>query len=485
MAAFARRCTAESHSSRWVDVNQLGASGEALSELFGDADIIFLDGVEQLGSLANFATTELLTQLQEKQRVVMAGRDSPDATLLADSHLRGMIEVLPLGNHSEAESRAYLTLRDVPKEHHEAAFDVTFGHPLALGLISEVYSQSPNPKLDLGARPDIVQSLLGRLLEGVPSADHRRALWCVAMPRALPAELLAAMLPNANSDDLFEWLMKLSIIRPLREGLVPHDIARAALFADLNWRAPMERREFGIRALAHYCDRAEQEPARAHELTRDFSHIYRAEITNSTSEPIPFYSGNAKKEEWSALEEMVETHEGAESLELFRFWRDGPIETDVLKNEHGEIAAFQLGIWLHQVDAKTAALDPGVASLYRALDSIDALNDERGVYYSRFWMARDSHHRAGAAAHAIADTIWGKTVRYSIALGFFVHTKPQGYLTYNKGSVEHWSSHDFRVGEHDYGVLGHDYRNEPIMDWVRRSMLGIFESTTAPSNPHP
>ena len=160
-------------------------------------------------------------------------------------------------------------------------------------------------------------------------------------------------------------------------------------------------------------------------------------------------------------------------------WSGGPCEIDLLRDESGEIAAFQMGIWLDRIAEDDARRDPGVVGLHRHLSESGLLESEGRVYYSRFWMAIDSYHAVSATAHAILDTIWGKTLEYQLALGFFYHTHPDGYMAVNHDAVEHWDQFDFSLGGRRYGVLGHDYRHEPIMDWVKRTMLKAFAAGSA------
>lgn len=51
-------------------------------------------------------------------------------------------------------------------------------------------------------------------------------------------ELLAAVLPDEDAHQLFDWLRDLPFMESTHRGLHPHDAARETLAADLRWRAP-------------------------------------------------------------------------------------------------------------------------------------------------------------------------------------------------------------------------------------------------------
>ncbi len=475
LGAFRRSCIRREKRCAWVDCARLDSFDDSLRLPFREADIIFLDAAEKLGGLHPVLFRDLLGDLDDRQRVVIASRTPPNAAWFADPALAQKMVEIGLGNLDEARCARVLTARGVPGVRQSEVYRETYGHPLAVGLAAEVLLQNPTAQFELQANPDLVQSLLSQLLEEMPSGDQRTALWCAALCRALPEELLAAMLDRPDVQTQFEWLRNLSFVRNLREGLVPHDLASATLFADLCWRAQGTRRTLARRAINYFCDRAEREPARAHELTLDLGYLYRVEESQSPEGREEFYVTTPAEGDWDAIESWVQSFEGDDAMSHLRAWRDGPVEVDLLRDSRGDAAAFQLGIWMDRVEEAQALADPGVAPLYRMLERMGTLSgNENRIYYSRFWMSRETYHGAGPAAHAMMDVIWGKTLRYDLDLGFFCHAAPEGYLKKSRGSVEHWPDCDFEMGTRPLGVLGHDYREERIVDWVRRAHLKVF-----------
>lgn len=152
-----------------------------------------------------------------------------------------MIQSVCLQNFAPEDSQHYLTQRGVPATHHAAILEFTHGHPLALSLVADGVATPPNVTFQSTAMPDfvlpdLVKTLLEKLLEEVPSSAHRQALEACAIAHHTTEATLGAMLDQPDVHDLFEWLRGLSLIESGHVGLFPNSLAREALVADLRWR---------------------------------------------------------------------------------------------------------------------------------------------------------------------------------------------------------------------------------------------------------
>jgi hypothetical protein len=89
--------------------------------------------------------------------------------------------------------------------------------------------------------------------------------------------LLGAMLAMPEVHELFDWLRGLSFIESRAEGLIPHDLAREALAADVRWRNPDWYAELHRRARAYYTGRLAQarEPQQAQRVLLDYVFLHR------------------------------------------------------------------------------------------------------------------------------------------------------------------------------------------------------------------
>ncbi len=232
--------------------------------------VLLIDTYETLAPLDGWLHETFLPQLSENTLVVLADRNPPAPAWRADPGWQAALHGLSLRNLSPTESRAYLAKRNIPPAEYAAVLDFTHGHPLALSLVADVFAQRPGFHFQPDEAPDVVQTLLARFAQKVPSPAHRAALEACALVRVMTEALLIHMLqqPGASvrvdpvaaqsAHELFEWLRGLSFVEASREGLFPHDLAREALAADLRWRNPDWHKELHHRARAYYVARFRQ-----------------------------------------------------------------------------------------------------------------------------------------------------------------------------------------------------------------------------------
>ncbi len=161
------------------------------------------------------------------------------------------MQSIQLRNFDREESRTLLDRRGVSGVHHAEALAFTRGHPLALALVADVAAQGgeAGPTAELRG---VVDTLLGTLVETVPSPQHRRALEACAQVLTTTEPLLAELLDVPDAHEMFAWLWSLSIVETGPRGLYPHDIARDTLDAELRWRHPDQCAEIHRRAGAAY-----------------------------------------------------------------------------------------------------------------------------------------------------------------------------------------------------------------------------------------
>jgi len=188
-----------------------------------------------------------------------------------------MVRSLALGNLKPEESRAFLAARQIPTEQHRPILDFTQGYPLALSLVAEVVANQGTLPGGTLATPDLVQALVRRFLDDMPTAAHREALEACALLRVTTEPILAAMLgPGRDLYPLFEWLAGLSFMDHGPVGLFPHDLARDALIADLRWRNPERYADLHRRAREYFATRLrEAPPAEQQRILWDYIFLHR------------------------------------------------------------------------------------------------------------------------------------------------------------------------------------------------------------------
>ena len=164
--------------------------------VWSERHVILIDTYEMLAPLDPWLREVFLLQLPEDVLVVIAGQNPPSPAWSADSGWQSLIRTLPLRNFSPEESRAYLTKREIPSDQHQAILDFTYGHPLALSLVADVFAQRGDTLrvFKPEVAPDVIKVLLEQLVQKVPGPAHRAALEACALVHLTTEALLAAML---------------------------------------------------------------------------------------------------------------------------------------------------------------------------------------------------------------------------------------------------------------------------------------------------
>ena len=211
--------------------------------------------------------------------------------------------------------------------------------------------------------------------------------------------------------------MGLSFIEATPEGLLPHDLAREALVADLRWRNPERYADLHARARASYSTRLPQtQGAEQQRLLLDYIFLHRDSPvlrqrlgSVSLREVARVHQDALREDDIPAILSMVERHEGSESAELALFWitrqRSG---ASVFRDAtHAPVG------YLHMVSLEAAtpgeiAGDPATAAASTYLASHAPLRSGDRATLIRFWMAADTYQ---ALSHLQA-LIGVATIRY-------------------------------------------------------------------------
>jgi hypothetical protein len=462
---------------------QDGGSLPELLESTPQRTVILIDTYEALTPLDGWLRTTFLPQLPDTVLTVLAGRNAPDAAWLGDSGWQDLVRVISLRNLSQEESRTFLSKRGLPAEEQQNILDFTHGHPLALSLVAEVFSQRGQVGFHPEESPDVVKTLMERFVQQVPGPAHRAALEACALVRVTTETLLGEMLAMPTSGPasegahtLFEWLRELSFIESSAEGIFPHDLARETLIADLRWRNPDWYVELHHRARKYYTDRLNQTSGLAQQrlmLDTVFLHRENAVIRSffdwkTTGSMIPY---TLEQEDIPLLENMVAKHEGEESSRLASHWMNRyPQNVTVWRDIQGLPLGFVLSLPLHLLKADDARLDPAVMSTKAYLEKKARLQKNEIATLFRFWMAAETYQDVSP----IQSLIFIQVAKHylttpGLAFTFFPAVNPElwsAILSY--AELTRLPEADFEVGGKRYGIYGHDWRLMPPALWIAR-----------------
>ena len=460
-----------------------GAAVPDLLNASSQRTVILIDTYEVLTPLDAWLRTNFLPQFPDTVLTVLAGRNAPDAAWQGDSGWQDLVRVISLRNLSHEEGRAFLSKRGLPADQQQTALEFTYGHPLALSLVAEVFSQRGQVGFRPEESPDVVKTLMERFVQQVPGPAHRAALEACALVRVTTEALLGEMLSMPASGPssegvhtLFEWLRALSFIESSAEGIFPHDLARETLAADLRWRNPDWYVELHHRARKYYTDRLSQTSGLAQQrlmLDTVFLHRENAVIRSffdwqTTGSMIPY---SLEQRDVPALEQMVAIHEGEESARLAAHWFGRyPQHVTVWRDMEGQPLGFVSSLPLHAMQKEDEERDPATKSTRHYLANHAPLRTEQVATLFRFWMAKDTYQ----SVSPIQSLIFIQVAKHylttpNLGFTFFPCAEPDfwtGILSY--AELIRLLEADFEVGGKRYGIYGHDWRVMSPVAWIAR-----------------
>lgn len=467
----------------------------------GQKWVLLFDTYETLSPLEDWLRTSFLPELPETVLTVLAGRNPPAPAWRADPGWHSLLHTIPLRNLSPDEGREYLDRCGLPADQQEGAFNFTHGHPLALSLVADLFSQRGKVGFTPQESPDVVKTLLERFIQQVPGPAHRAALEACALARVMTEPLLDQMLdmratgmgPSSGARELFDWLRGLSFMQSSAEGLFPHDLAREAIVADLHWRNPDWYGELHSRARAYYTANIEKSSGMAQQRALlDLVYLHRENpVIRSFFE---FQGGilpeSMQPEDQDVILEMVAANEGDESARLAAYWLGRqPQGVTVWRAADGHLAGFLVSVALQQTNELDRATDPAIETARSYLDKHMPLRTGEASLHFRFWMAEETYQ----SVSSVQSLIFLAVVKYylttpHLAFTFFSCAMPEFWAPMlGYANLVRLPEADFSAGERHFGVYGHDWRAESPARWLSilaDKEVGIpVESKLAPSAP--
>lgn len=436
--------------------------------------VIFIDTYEKLNPLDGWLREVLLPQLPENVLLVTAGREALAAGWRTDPGLNTFIRTIPLRNLNPEESRAYLSQRQVSAAQHQSVLDFTRGHPLALSLVADVLDQRQDQQFVPGEAPDVIQTLLERFVQKVPSPAHRTALEACALFHLTTEALLAEILQVANGRELFDWLRSLSFIQYGKEGLFPHDLVRDVLCADLQWRNPDWYAELHRRARAYYMKRVQQ--TRGDEQRRVLVEYIYLHRRNPIVRPAfewqeggNVWSDTARPEDVPELLAMIARHEGGASATLAAYWFERHLNfVQVFRGDKQKPTGFLMPLILESVTDDLLRYDPALEKAWKFLQNHAPLRAGERFIHFRFWMADETYQSLSPTQSGIFISM----VQYyfatpGLAFTFLPCANPEMWAPVAAyADLARLPEADFEIGGRRYGIYGHDWRVVPPMAWL-------------------
>jgi len=239
-----------------VDGRELGPAPGALEAMLRKEEnaerlLVLLDSYERMTALDSYIRQELLPELPDRTLVLIAGRGAPDPGWFTGGW-EALTARIDLTGLPPLEASRLLAARGLTDGRVTAIVDWAAGSPLALALAADAAIADAHwNAASAPDRPEILRTLLRRLVETELEEIRPSALGIAVVARNVTPDLLLEVLPGENAEDAFRQLSELTITEQIGTGLTMHELARKALLADLRHNNPVLERDLR-RRLADY-----------------------------------------------------------------------------------------------------------------------------------------------------------------------------------------------------------------------------------------
>lgn len=484
LRAYAELCQARGIRIHQLDGRLLEATPIALSAALrgvgesGEREVVLLDEFDQVAPLEAWLRSVYLPTHTGDTLFVLAARRPLSAAWRTDDDWQELLHTLPLRNLPASAARQYLAERGVAGDVLESAVQLTHGYPLALVLIAEL-AQQEGSGLTLGPEPppNIVQVLLERFIESVPTSEHRAALEVCALLRATTEPTLARLLGRSEAHELFEWLRSLNFMEPGQPGIYPQEVAREALLADLRWRSPDRYAELHRRARACYKEGlAQGSESEQMRILLDYIFLHRdnplIRQAFTWQETQSAYPDHWRPTDEEALREMTRQFEGEAAAGHFTRWWQHPARNCIVYRQAGTDPTpqgFLFGLALEHITPEEAATDEAVAKAKAYLEKVAPLRPGETATLWRFWMSRDTYH----GISPVQSLILVSCVRHylmtpGLAYSFFPVLDPKAWApALNYAEFVRTEEADYAISDDKIAcTFSHDWRIQPSPLWL-------------------
>jgi hypothetical protein len=434
--------------------------------------VLMIDTYENLAPLDDWVRNSLLPQLSDNILVVLAGRLPPTAPWRTDPGWQSLLRTLPLRNLSPEEGRTYLVERKIPQKQHRAVLEFTHGHPLALSLVADHFTQQPDLSFEPQVAPDIVKLLLERFVNAGLDLQQRLALEASALVRRTTESLLAEMLELPDASAVFTWLRNLSFMEAGADGLYPHDLAREVLIADLRWRNRERYIDLHRRARNYYSTRIRDA---GQQVLFDYIFLHRDNPVIRPSfewrQQSQLSVDHFRPSDLGAMLAAVERFENRASADLAAYWcKRQPKALHIFRDNSLQPVGFLMALALERTDETDRAQDPALQKAWDYLQTHAPLRSGEGATHFRFWMGHETYH----SVSPIQSLITVQMVRHylttpKLAFSFFPVRNPEHWAAvFAYADLVRIPEADYTVEGIAYGVYSHDWRVVPPVAWLAR-----------------
>lgn len=339
----------------------LDADPVARLAALGTKVVIVIDSYEALRISDAWLRQQLIGSLPANVRVVLAGREPPALPWFGAVGWSGSLATIEVGPLDLVAALGLLRSAGLSSDVAQRVARIARGHPLALRVAAAATSPADGHLEELAVQ-QVLDALAQRYLEKLDPL-MRRALDAACVVRRTTPSLLAAMLPDAVAQDIYERLQELPFVRQSTDGLVLHDSMQQAIATRL--RADDATRDRGYRQAAWRRLRDEIRDAGATNLWR-----YTADMLFLIENPIvreSFFPTGAQVHsvepsqaaDGAAVLETIARHDGPRAAAIAQqWWGRVPEAFRTVRDRDGQVAGFGLVYESNSVEPKRRPADP-------------------------------------------------------------------------------------------------------------------------------
>ncbi|NGP44189.1 hypothetical protein G4V62_04190 [Bacillaceae bacterium SIJ1] len=222
------------------------------------AVILAFDTYEEMQDLDYWLQNNFISHLDHRVLIIISGRYPLQEHWFISPGWRNLIEDLPLRELTLAQTKEYLNkynIKDMAQI--TAIYNLSQGHPLTLSLSASMVNNNHPIRKDLFQETNLFYSLTEQWLKEVKSAALRTTMESIALMRRFDQDILADVLKNKISNDLFKHITSYSFIRLGKRGWMMHDLMRDAISLNLRKRSPKRYNEINQAIAAYYFNQIE------------------------------------------------------------------------------------------------------------------------------------------------------------------------------------------------------------------------------------
>lgn len=383
--------------------------------------VLLVDTYERLSPLDGWVRESLLPRLPERAVVVLASREPPMSEWHDDPAWGELLRVVALRDLAVGDARTLLEVRSVQPSHQDRVLELARGHPLALVLVAEVLRHDGTIPSSLAELPEVIDGLLERFLQHLPSDIHRQALYAVAHAGVATEALLRDTVTDGASAEVFDWLRGLSFTEATADGVAVHELVSDALNAELQWRDPDGWAALHTAVTHHLGKRlATASGSQRSQAMLELLQLFRFNpITRRFFDWHPtqqLWLEAATADDHDAIVALARRHEGEVSAELARYWlQRQPDAFTVFRSVAGDVPQGFVAHLLLETPDEELDVDPVVSAIWHHVRARAPLRSGEQLRIVRFWVARETYQ--GIATHHLVSARtsldWTSTARMS------------------------------------------------------------------------